>query len=134
MNTEEQNCIFCKIINKEISSEKIYEDDKVYSFMDIKPVSNGHLLLIPKKHVPWMQDVSDETISHIFQKAKYLMKILKQSLNCDFVQISIVGEEVPHFHIHLIPRYFNDNLPRWINKNYSEGEMLGYANKIKQNL
>jgi histidine triad (HIT) family protein len=134
MNPVKQNCIFCKIINKEIPSEKIYEDDMVFSFMDIKPVSNGHILLIPKEHIPWMQDSSDEIIEYIFKKAKNLMQTLKKSLNCDFVQLSIVGEEVPHFHIHLIPRYFDDNLPRWVTKNYTEGEMKEYAEKIKTNI
>ena len=132
MNTE--NCIFCKIIKNEIPSEKIYEDEKVFAFMDIKPVSEGHILLIPKEHTPWMQDVSDETIEYIFKKAKNLMQVLKQSLNCDFVQLSIVGEEVPHFHIHLIPRYFDDNLPRWITKNYTADEMRKYAEKIKETI
>ncbi len=132
MNTE--NCIFCKIIKNEIPSEKIYEDEKVFAFMDIKPVSEGHILLIPKEHTPWMQDVSDETIEYIFKKAKNLMQVLKQSLGCDFVQLSIVGEEVPHFHIHLIPRYFDDNLPRWITKNYTAEEMREYAEKIKTNI
>ncbi len=132
MNTE--NCIFCKIIKNEIPSEKIYEDEKVFAFMDIKPVSEGHILLIPKEHTPWMQDVSDEMIEYIFKKAKNLMQVLKQSLGCDFVQLSIVGEEVPHFHIHLIPRYFDDNLPRWITKNYTAEEMREYAEKIKTNI
>jgi histidine triad (HIT) family protein len=131
---EKENCIFCKIIKNEIPSEKIYEDEKVFAFMDIKPVSEGHILLIPKDHTPWMQDVSDETIEYIFKKAKNLMQVLKQSLNCDFVQLSIVGEEVPHFHIHLIPRYFDDNLPRWITKNYTEDEIREYAEKIKTNI
>lgn len=131
---EKENCIFCKIIKNEIPSEKVYEDEKIFAFMDIKPVSEGHILLIPKEHTPWMQDVSDETIEYIFKKAKNLMQVLKQSLNCDFVQLSIVGEEIPHFHIHLIPRYLDDHLPRWITKNYKEGEIKQYAEKIKENL
>ena len=103
------DCIFCKIAKGKIPSDKIYEDENFFSFLDIKPVSDGHLLIIPKKHVVWMQDAEDETISEIFKLTKKLMLALKNKLPCDYVQMSVVGNEVPHFHIHLIPRHKNDN-------------------------
>ena len=126
------DCLFCKIVNGEVSSVKIYEDEEFLAFMDIYPVMKGHVLLIPKKHVEWMQDETDEQIGKIFIVTKQLMKKMKKNLSCDFVQIGVVGEAVKHFHIHLIPRYLDDNMLRWPVVDYNEGEIVEYANKIKQ--
>lgn len=100
------NCIFCKIIKGEIPCAKIYEDDKFFAFLDINPESDGHTLLIPKEHFVWMQDTPDEIISEIFITAKKLMKKLITEKGCEFVRLKIIGKDVPHFHIHLIPEYF----------------------------
>ena len=105
----EQECIFCKISKGEILSAKVYEDEKFSVFLDIKPVSDGHLLIIPKKHIIWMQEADDEIISKIFKLTKKMMLALKKGLPCDYVQMSVVGNEIPHFHIHLIPRHYGDN-------------------------
>ena len=67
------SCIFCKIIKKEIPGEKVYEDENFLAFLDAYPVSDGHVLIIPKKHVVWMQEAEDETISAIFKLAKKLI-------------------------------------------------------------
>jgi histidine triad (HIT) family protein len=104
------NCIFCKIIAGEIPAYKVYEDDQVLAFLDIHPVSTGHTLLIPKNHYEWMQDVPDDVLAYSFLKTKNLMKSLKENLNCDYIQISVVGKDVPHFHIHLMPRMLTDGL------------------------
>jgi histidine triad (HIT) family protein len=125
-----ENCIFCKIIKKEIPCTQIYEDENFLAFLDIQPVSDGHLLLIPKKHIVWMQDADDEIIGDIFQLSKKLMLAIKKGMECDYVQLSIVGKDVPHFHIHLIPRYFNDNLPMFQTKTYKDKESTETAQKI----
>lgn len=125
-----ENCIFCKITKKEIPCTHIYEDEKFSAFLDIQPVSDGHLLIIPKKHIPWMQDADDETIAEIFKLSKKLMLATKKGLGCDYVQVSIVGKDVPHFHIHLIPRYFNDNLSQFPTKKYKDKESVEVAKKI----
>ena len=65
-----QDCIFCKIAKGETPSNKIYEDKDFLVFLDVKPVSDGHLLIISRKHIAWMQDVDDETISEIFKLTK----------------------------------------------------------------
>lgn len=125
------DCLFCKIVNGEIPSTKVYEDENFLGFLDIYPVVKGHVLLIPKHHVEWMQDDTDENIEKIFVLAKKLMSKIKTNLACDFVQISIVGEDVPHFHIHFIPRFKTDNMPRWDKIKYdSNDEMLDYAKMI----
>lgn len=101
------NCIFCKIINKEIPTNFTYEDNNFVAFLDINPIKEGHTLLIPKEHHRWMQDTPDEIIQNIFVVAKKLMQKLIEDRKCEFVKVEIIGKDVPHFHIHLIPQYKN---------------------------
>lgn len=125
-------CIFCKIVLGEIPSAKIYEDDKVSAFLDINPVSKGHTLLISKEHYPTIAETPDETVSYVFLKARDLMTHLKKAMNSDFVALSVVGVDVSHFHVHLIPRRFDDGLKtfNWPTKKYGEGEIQAVAAKI----
>lgn len=123
-------CIFCKIIKKEIPANILHKDEKVLAFLDINPVSPGHLLIIPKEHVVWMQDASDETISEIFKLAKKLMNAIKKGLGSDYVQVSVAGIDVPHFHVHLIPRFLNDGFSKFPTKKYKEGEEKEVIKKI----
>ena len=127
------DCIFCKIINKEIPSHIIYEDKKLVCFLDINPVNQGHILLIPKKHYEMMEDVPDDLLSNLFITTKKLMVVLKKAMNAEYVILSVVGIDVPHFHIHLIPRYKKDGLANfWPTKKYSsEQEAKEIAAKIK---
>jgi histidine triad (HIT) family protein len=128
------DCIFCKIIEGEIPCNKVYEDDKFLVFLDIKPVSDGHLLIIPKEHVIWMQDASDKIISEIFVLTKKMMLALKNGLPCDYVQESVVGNEVPHFHVHLIPRHEGDNFRNFPTGEYKENKEKELIKKITQAL
>lgn len=129
-NKKENNCIFCKIVKGEINSSKVFEDKKFLVFLDIKPVNYGHLLIIPKEHIVWMQEADDKIISDIYKLAKKMMLALKKSLKCDYVQLSVVGNEVPHFHIHLIPRYYSDNFKNFPTKEYEIIEI----DKIKKRI
>ncbi|MBW6442162.1 HIT family protein [Patescibacteria group bacterium] len=124
-------CVFCNIIKKVMPSEVIYEDKDLFSFLDINPVNYGHLLIIPKKHYKDILDTPEEIISKIFIKAKDLMKAIKECLNADYVCLSVVGVDVPHFHVHLVPRYFNDGMENfWPTKKYPEGEMENISKKL----
>lgn len=129
MQTEKT--IFKKIIDGEIPCTKIYEDEQYLAFLDIQPVSRGHVLLIPKKEYLWIQDMPDNEIADIFIKAKFLIQKIKEALGCDYVQLGIVGKDVPHVHIHLIPRYFNDNLPQSPQKPYEPGEAEKVAEELR---
>lgn len=127
------DCIFCKIIKEEIPSTKIYEDENILAFLDIKPVNPGHTLVIPKKHYEKMETTSDEIVSNVFITAKKLMKVIKETMSADFVALSVVGIDVPHFHIHLIPRYFSDKMPVfWSRKEYKDEEREIVAEKIRK--
>ncbi len=126
-----ENCLFCKIVKGEIPSVKVFENENFLAFMDIYPVSKGHTLLIPKKHLPYMQDADDDTISKIFILARNLMRKIQKNLPCDYVQINVVGELVQHFHIHLMPRYLDDNFSKWPIISYDASDEIEiYANKI----
>ena len=124
------DCIFCKIIKGEIPNIKVYEAHDFFSFLDINPVADGHMMIVPKKHVVWMQEADDETIAGIFKLSKKLMNSMKKGLRCDYVQVSVVGKDVPHFHVHLIPRYFKDNLPQFPTKKHDRELAKKIAEKI----
>ena len=107
------DCIFCKIIKGEIPSYTIYEDEIVKVILDINPVSNGHMLIIPKTHYVNLMDIDDSVLSHIMNTSKDLYKKYKDKLNMDGLSITQnndYGQEVKHYHLHLIPRYENDNI------------------------
>jgi len=128
-----ENCIFCKIIKGEIPCHKVYEDENCLAFLDINPVSSGHTLLIPKKHHKMLVDTPDELLAVLMIKVKKLMRIIKTAVNCDYVVLSVIGIDVPHFHIHLIPRFYNDGLANfWSTKKYDEGEAEKVTEKIKE--
>lgn len=97
------DCIFCKIARGEISAEKVYEDDSVVAFLDIHPKGPGHTLVVPKAHSRWFYDMPDELSDQVFRVAKKLAQGLRDKYGVDMVRLSIVGDEVPHTHIHLIP-------------------------------
>lgn len=106
------DCLFCKIIEGSIPSKTIYEDDLVKVFLDISPNTNGHCLIIPKKHIVTVNELDDEIITHILKVEKEMYELLKEKLNIEgltIVQNNDLGQEVKHYHVHLIPRYSNDN-------------------------
>lgn len=102
------DCLFCKIINNEIPSYTIYEDDIVKVFLDIHPDYDGHMLIIPKKHFTDIEDIDIETLTRINQISKKMYILLKERLHCDgltVVQNSGIAEDVKHYHVHLLPKY-----------------------------
>lgn len=100
--------IFCKIIKNEIPSYTIYEDDIVKVFLDVNPNHNGHTLIVPKEHYENLFDIDNEVLNHILQVAKKISSLLKERLNYDGISLcqnNLYGQEVKHFHLHLIPKY-----------------------------
>ena len=129
------NCVFCKIVAGDIPCHKIYEDDKVLAFLDINPVTDGHALLIPKEHYQLMPDVPNDLLAYLFSKTKELMPKIKTAMQADYVGLSVVGVDVPHFHIHIIPRKFNDGLANfWPTKKYAAGEVEEIVRHIIDNI
>jgi histidine triad (HIT) family protein len=95
--------IFTKIIKGEIPSYKIYEDDLIYAFLDINPTQPGHTLVIPKKQVEFLWDLSDDDYTALMAVCKKVARHIRKILNVKYVGVKIIGEEVPHAHVHLIP-------------------------------
>ena len=105
------DCVFCKIVSGEIPSYTVYEDDIVKVFLDIEPNTNGHMLIIPKKHYLNITDIDSDVMSHIFEVQKKMYDLVKEKLGAEgvtFAQNNDLGQEVKHYHMHLIPRYKND--------------------------
>jgi len=95
--------IFSKIINGEIPSYKVAEDDKHYAFLDINPLAKGHTLVVPKQEVDYIYDLSDQALADLHVFAKKIAKVLEKACPCKRVGVLVIGTEVPHAHIHLIP-------------------------------
>ena len=95
--------IFSKIIKGEIPSYKVAEDDKFYAFLDINPIAWGHTLVVPKEEVDYLFDIDDKQLGEMMVFAKRVAKAIKKALPCRKVGMAVLGLEVPHAHIHLVP-------------------------------
>ena len=127
------DCIFCKIVKNEIPCYKIYEDKEFLAFLDINPRNPGHTLIIPKKHYKWVWDVPD--IGSYYKIVGKIANAIKKALKTDFVVSLVIGEEVPHAHVWLVPRFKDDGHDNSINisniKQIPKEDMEKIAKKIK---
>lgn len=98
-----EETIFTKIIYGDIPSYKIYEDDKTFAFLDIHPVQPGHVLVVPKKPIEFLWDLPDEDYLALMAAAKKVARHQREILGVPYVGVKVVGVDVPHAHIHLIP-------------------------------
>jgi len=135
------NCIFCKIVAKEIPATVIYEDEDVLVFMDIGPIIKGHALVISKKHYDPVTDTPDEILSKLHLVAKQIARAQMNGLGADGVNIvqnngKAAGQEVPHIHVHVIPRFSDDGHHwNWNAKTYDDfDEMDTLAYKLLKQL
>lgn len=108
-------CIFCKIINNEIPSKKVYEDEDVLAILDISEATKGHTLVLPKKHYDNLLTIDDDAYLKVMAKAKELAKKITLNLNASGCNIlnncnEVAGQSVMHFHVHILPRYDKDEL------------------------
>lgn len=109
-----ENCIFCKIANGEIPSATLYEDDDFRVVLDLGPAAKGHSLILPKKHAANLYELDGEILGKAALLAKKMAARMKERLSCDGLNVvqnngECAGQTVMHFHIHLIPRYVNDD-------------------------
>ncbi|MFO0781984.1 MAG: HIT domain-containing protein [Candidatus Saccharimonadales bacterium] len=103
-----EDSIFTKIVKGEIPSHKVYEDDTVYAFLDIHPVQPGHTLVIPKNQVKYVWDMDDEDYQAVMIAAKKIATHMREVLDKPYVGEAVVGLDVPHAHVHLIPFATNE--------------------------
>ncbi len=137
------DCEFCKIISGEYKSSKVYEDDSILAFMDIQPVNEGHVLIIPKKHVELIADLDNETSAKMFTVTNKINKALRRSdlklegINYFLADGEAGGQEVFHTHLHIYPRFNGDGFGMIYNENYRKilpkrAELNNIAEKIQK--
>ena len=124
-----ENCIFCKIVRKEIPSEVVYEDDNFLAILDINPRAPGHVQVIPKKHYKWVWDLPESgeagvpTIGKYFEVVQKIAKAMQKAFGAELIRSQVFGDEVPHAHVWVWPNIDGDG------KNFSEN-----ASKIRESL
>ncbi len=118
-------CIFCDIVNNRAKSYKIYKNNKTLAFLDIHPISYGHILVIPKNHYENIYEMDNDILTEIIKTVKTVTELLKENMGINAVNIinsngKIANQTVFHYHMHVIPRRENDNLDFihewWVNK------------------
>lgn len=130
------DCIFCKIVNGDIPSLKVYEDEHTMAFMDIANDVDGHMVAIPKKHIKNILDCDIDTLNHLMLSVKKIANYCVDE--CGYEGINLLnasdesaGQSVPHFHIHIIPRKRNDNVDAWPKFNGADHEIEEIYRKIR---
>lgn len=133
-------CIFCKIIAGQVPSTKIYEDDAVIAFLDIGPISDGHTLVVPKRHFGRLHDCPAEVLIQVGSCLGKIAKAVAAAMGCDGYNVlcnngRAAGQLVEHIHFHIIPRNTDDGLfRRWPTYKYQAGKIEEIADKIRENL
>ena len=123
--------VFSKIISGEIPSFKIYEDDNFLAFLDINPNALGHTLCIPKKEIDQIFDLDDKTLSELIIFSKKVANAIKKAVVCERVGMSVIGLEVPHVHVHLIPINNMNDMSFDTKISMTESQFIETMNKIK---
>ena len=135
-----EDSIFTKIIQGEIPTRKVYEDENVFAFLDVNPVNPGHTLVVPKEPCVGLLDCDPDILAKVIQAVQKVAIAVKAGLGADGVNIhqnegAAAGQKVFHLHFHIIPRFEGDGFTQWHGKPYaSEKEANDAAEKIKQKL
>lgn len=133
------DCIFCKIVAGEIPSNKIYEDDTAFAFLDITPINLGHTLLIPKEHHANLYDMPDDILAHMAPVIKKLAIGIKNATRAEGINIGMnndaaAGQIVGHAHIHIMPRFADDGHEHWKGHGTTDAERADAAQRIRSAL
>ncbi len=128
---KDNNCIFCKLANGEIPTNAIYEDEDFKVILDASPASKGHALILPKEHYANLYEIDETILAKAAKLAKRIIAHETEVLNCDGYNVvqnngEVAGQTVFHYHMHLIPRYKEDdnrNVIEWNHKEYTDTEM-----------
>ncbi|MCR4325685.1 MAG: HIT family protein [Patescibacteria group bacterium] len=129
-------CLFCKIVSGEVPSFKVYEDESVLAFLDIRPVNAGHTLVVPKKHAVNIFDISPEDWADVAEAVRVLSISIEEAVGADGVNIAMnnrehAGQVIYHAHVHVIPRFKGDGLKLMPQRDYEEREAEATAKKIR---
>jgi histidine triad (HIT) family protein len=133
-------CVFCKVVAGEIPATKVYEDDAVLAFLDIGPISDGHTLVIPKKHCAKVHECDPKVLSALVARLGKIAKAVVEAMDADGYNVlanngAAAGQVVEHLHFHIIPRKIGDGvLAQWPSYKYPKGRMEEIAARIRGNL
>jgi histidine triad (HIT) family protein len=111
----ERDCVFCGIVEGTAPSFRVDENERSIAFLDINPLAEGHCLVIPKRHVPWWHDLTEEENASLFGLAKSVAGAIERTYAPDFVAMYVRGRRIPHAHIFLVPTFAGDPLDRFFN-------------------
>jgi histidine triad (HIT) family protein len=137
---QKQSCIFCRIGRREAPASIVYEDEEILAFMDTRPMTEGHMLVIPKKHYENIFDISEELNAKVHKVVKQISLAVRKATKADGISIiqqngRAAGQEVFHLHVHVIPRYEGQKLPRFgETPNVSREELDRISTQIKLHL
>jgi histidine triad (HIT) family protein len=129
-------CVFCKVVAGEIPAIRVYEDDEVLAFLDIGPISDGHTLVIPKRHCTQVHECDPQVLSALAARLGKIAKAVVEAMDADGYNVlanngSAAGQVVEHLHFHIIPRKTGDGvLTRWPSHQYEKGRMDEIAARI----
>lgn len=131
------DCLFCKIIAGEIPSQKVYEDEKTFAFLDINPVNHGHTLVVPKKHSENIYDIDESDWIAVMKTTKMLASKIKEAVEADGINIEMnndtaAGQIVFHTHVHIVPRIDDDGFRHWPGTPYKDRGAEEIAEKIRK--
>ena len=134
-----EDCIFCKIINGEIPSNKIYESENFVAFLDIMPINPGHTLIVSKKHYENMDELPEELGGELLRVIKTVARAIVKAVNADGYNIGMnngraAGQLVMHAHIHIIPRFSDDGLKSWPQERMDDSKLREIGEKIKKEI
>lgn len=139
LELQKKNCIFCKIISKEIPSQEIYSDEKVFVILDINPANEGHCLILPREHYQILPQIPEDLMGHMFVVAKKISKSLLKSMGVQGTSFfvangAIAGQKSPHFMVHVIPRKKHDMLFSIPKKSSDEKSLKEIQKKLAQRI
>ena len=123
-------CVFCRIIAGEVESSKVYEDEHILAFLDLYPVRDGQLIVIPKKHIDHFSDIPDELAVRIFLKSHQISRVIKEKLHAERMGLVVHGYGVPHAHMVLVPQHHEDDITTAKMAKIEDGRIIFTADNL----
>ena len=131
------DCIFCKVVNKELAATVVFEDDEAIAFLDHRPLFHGHCLLVPKQHFETLSDLPSSLIKPLFENAQLLARAVETGMKAQGTFVAMnnrISQSVPHVHIHIVPRRKGDGLKGffWPRTKYADQAEMTAVQKVIQ--
>jgi histidine triad (HIT) family protein len=133
------DCLFCKIIKGEVPANMVYENDKIFAFLDINPNNKGHTLVVPKQHCTDLLETPDDVLADMMSRTKKIAEAIMKAVNADGFNTILntkpaAGQVIFHTHLHIIPRFKDDGFKHWPHQEVTPEDLKKVQDLIKQNL